>query len=512
MRPVSLLRASVLGLCLPGCAQVLGLDAFDQLAEGAACGQLVGSWECGPGLQCHDVQKVCVKVGAGGNGGGGAGGCEVGTSEACYTGPAGTEEVGDCHGGTRTCETGGVWGACTGEVKPGTESCTLPGDEDCDGQSNEEGADCTCVPGDMAPCYTGPMGTEGVGECKGGMGVCAASGTGVESCAGDVVPVQETCNDTRDEDCNGFACGVVSWVKFVPGMSAQAVGADAAGNIYVGGSFNTPVDFGGGTEIPVGDTAFVVKYDPQGNFIWVSTADALFDSMKVSTDGEVFLAGTLFEAADFGCGLVSPEGPSDGFVAKLGTDGVCGWTTLFKGVGDASARSLSISPTGPVRTIVEFFGVLENAPFVAMTPSTIVARLDPVTGAVMKFVDTGNTAVDLAHDPTGNYGVVVQCGAGCSGVLRVGGVNDVVGGQVTAAAAEWFNPSLAMFSDGTLAVSSWALQGTTVGDCLNHTAQSGADVIVEYVNAFGQCSGGLPLGVSSDTRLPSMIADANDRA
>ncbi|HEX8537809.1 MAG TPA: hypothetical protein VF664_10130, partial [Cystobacter sp.] len=48
--------------------------------------------------------------------------CSPGASESCaYTGPAGTEEVGVCHAGTRTCDTSGSWSACSGEVVPQPE-------------------------------------------------------------------------------------------------------------------------------------------------------------------------------------------------------------------------------------------------------------------------------------------------------------------------------------------------------------------------------------------------------
>ena len=88
-----------------------------------------------------------------GNGGGGAtpGGCTPGSSEACFTGPSGTEGVGVCAGGTRTCEGQGefgTWGPCEGEVLPGEEVCEPAGlDEDCDGDIDE---DCNCTP--TNPC------------------------------------------------------------------------------------------------------------------------------------------------------------------------------------------------------------------------------------------------------------------------------------------------------------------------------------------------------------------------
>ncbi len=74
--------------------------------------------------------------GAGGGGQGGAdagqmGECEPMTMEACYGGPNGTIDVGECKGGTRTCGEDGFWGPCEGEVVPQIENCASGKDEDC---------------------------------------------------------------------------------------------------------------------------------------------------------------------------------------------------------------------------------------------------------------------------------------------------------------------------------------------------------------------------------------------
>ena len=57
--------------------------------------------------------------------------CCPGTSETCYSGPSGTEDVGVCRAGTRQCQIDGTWGACTGEVTPSDEACDGL-DNDCD--------------------------------------------------------------------------------------------------------------------------------------------------------------------------------------------------------------------------------------------------------------------------------------------------------------------------------------------------------------------------------------------
>ncbi|MCC6521990.1 MAG: choice-of-anchor L domain-containing protein [Polyangiaceae bacterium] len=58
--------------------------------------------------------------------------CAPGSTQPCYQGTPGTENVGPCHGGTQTCDPSGTsWGACLGQVLPHYELCANAVDEDC---------------------------------------------------------------------------------------------------------------------------------------------------------------------------------------------------------------------------------------------------------------------------------------------------------------------------------------------------------------------------------------------
>jgi hypothetical protein len=116
--------------------------------------------------------------------------------QSCYTGPVGTAGVGICKAGTQTCS-GGTYGACTGEVLPGTEVCGDGIDNNCDGNVDEG---CGCLTGQTQPCYSGPAGTAGVGICHAGTQTCTAGTWG--ACTGDQTPGTEVCNGL-DDNCNG---------------------------------------------------------------------------------------------------------------------------------------------------------------------------------------------------------------------------------------------------------------------------------------------------------------------
>jgi hypothetical protein len=138
-------------------------------------------------------------------------GCECdqpGVEFPCYDGPLGTQGVGICQGGTRTCQGNGTLGPCMNQVTPGTETCdNLGSDDDCDGTpDNITGLEynATCgAPGTAYPMQLTGHPTNSV--CNRGTMQCA---DGVYACQADITPgtVLETCepgNFNIDNDCDG---------------------------------------------------------------------------------------------------------------------------------------------------------------------------------------------------------------------------------------------------------------------------------------------------------------------
>ena len=126
--------------------------------------------------------------------------CQPGEIAPCYSGPADTEGVGACHGGQQGCKADGTgYGPCLGKVTPSAETCDAAiSDEDCDGETNEEGFDCYCGDGYLSvgeACDDGNLdSTDGCTEvCE--PGVC-----------GDGIPqpvLGEACDDGNLDSTDG---------------------------------------------------------------------------------------------------------------------------------------------------------------------------------------------------------------------------------------------------------------------------------------------------------------------
>jgi hypothetical protein len=195
--------------------------------------------------------------------------CINGQTQSCYSGPAPTQNVGDCKDGSQTCAAG-TWGPCQGEVLPATEACDGT-DNDCDAQIDEDlgvtmcgvgrcmNAVPSCVNGQPSTCVPNPPAAEmcdgldnncdGVPDdgnpgggvvCNTGVpGICAAGTTacanGMLACNQDMLPSAEAC-DGLDNNCDGAIDdgnpgGGVPCLTGLPGICAAGTTACTNGSI-----------------------------------------------------------------------------------------------------------------------------------------------------------------------------------------------------------------------------------------------------------------------------------------
>lgn len=343
-------------------------------------------------------------------GGGNAQSCTPNESVSCYSGPFGTDGVGDCKAGTKTCNAEGTgFGPCTGEVVPQDETCLTPGDEDCDGNFNEEGAGCVCVPGALKLCYSGPDGTAGVGACIEGVQTCDVDGLGYGPCMGEVTPQPEDCSTIGvDEDCDGQTplCPA-TWAARYGDASNQFIwglAVDGMGNTAITGDIEGAMtNFGGGALASAGlSDIFVAKFDMNGGHLWSKKfGDAALQSgqgVAAGPNGEVVIVGYFQGAVNFGGGALTTSGGADIFLAKFDAAGAHVWSKkLGSATDDQIGLAVAIDTAGDVIITGSYQGAI-NFGGASLTSAggadVFVAKYASATGAHVWSKRFGDAALD----------------------------------------------------------------------------------------------------------------------
>ena len=132
-----------------------------------------------------------------------------------------------------------------------------------------------------------------------------------------------------------------------------SVATDASGNVIMTGSFEETVNFGGGALVSAGSADIVVaKYSPTGPHLWSQsfggTSNEQGFSVATDASGNVFMTGSFEGTVDFGGGALVSAGISDIVIAK--------YDATATGVGDTpQSYVLSVSnfpnPFNPSTTI-----------------------------------------------------------------------------------------------------------------------------------------------------------------
>lgn len=375
---------------------------------GSSSGTSAGGAGAGGGAGASSATGTSSASGAtGGAGTGGGAMCTPGEVVSCYSGPFGTDGVGDCHAGAKTCNAEGTaFGDCMGEITPAAETCTSLGDEDCDGNFNEEGDGCVCVPGAVKLCYSGTPGTAGTGVCTEGVATCDDSGTGFGPCVGEVVPTPDDCSTPADEDCDGVAqlCPV-TWAKSfgdASGQFAWSLAADGAGNTVIAGDLDGTIDFGGGALTGLGGTdVFLAKLDAGGNHVWSKQfGNAVLQSgqgVAIGPNGEVAITGFFQGTVNFGGGNLATAGLTDIFVAKFDAAGNHVWSKKFGSSSDDQlGLAVAVDSVGAVIITGSFTGSINfgGGNLVSAGGSDIfVLKLDSAAGAYMWAKRYGDAAL-----------------------------------------------------------------------------------------------------------------------
>jgi hypothetical protein len=287
------------------------------------------------------------------------------------------------------------------------------------GSSTSTGSAGACVPGEIAACYEGPAGTEGIGLCKPGSKTCATDGASFGACVGAILPVTENCATPVDEDCDGLApsCkGKPLWSERAGDANDQlgaGVAVDGAGNVVVTGSFVGSVDLDGCPLSTMSSTGlFVAKLDPSGKCLWSKSAGETGgqagEGVALDGSGNVLLTGYFNGAMDLGGFPLSNSNGGGLFVAKLDPSGKCLWSKSAGDTGSQTGRGIASDGAGDVLVTGAFSGSMDLggcALAKASGDGLFIAKLD-AAGKCLWSKDAGDagaqSAAGVAVDGAGN--------------------------------------------------------------------------------------------------------------
>lgn len=172
--------------------------------------------------------------------------------------------------------------------------------------------------------------------------------------------------------------GNLIWVKQIGGYlynSGHDLITDRHGNVYTTGYFGYTADFDPGSGVnnivSNGDRdAFIVKLNPNGNFMWVTQlggpSEDFANAIALDLSGNVVIAGNFKGTADFdpGSGVynLTSSGHSDVFVQKLDSNGHFLWARHMGGIYSDEATSVATDRYGNVYVSGHFMQTVDFDP------------------------------------------------------------------------------------------------------------------------------------------------------
>jgi hypothetical protein len=227
--------------------------------------------------------------------------------------------------------------------------------------------------------------------------------------------------------------GRVEWARSISGPSreeAAAVACDATGSVYITGSYSDQVELGHLTLTTPHPSAYVAKYDAQGNAQWARQStftgtNCFGTSNSIGTDslGNVFIAGRFRDNIRFGAHALSlPNKVSAYFLTKYDGAGNVQWAVQDGGSNSTSGFQpyVAVGPDGSpfllsTNSQEATYGTTHYS--IAGADSYLV-KYDPLGHLtwVLHIPSTGSTSVGKAAvDATGNLYLPV----GFSGTLTL---------------------------------------------------------------------------------------------
>lgn len=350
--------------------------------------------------------------------------------------------------------------------------------------------------------------------------------------------------------------GVYQWAFKIGGTAADdgsGIATDAAGNIYVTGSFNGSVDFDPSAANAIrnsggNDNVFVAKYNSAGVYQWVFNimTNVMPYHLNVATDASsnVLITGNFNGTADFNPGApvnnLTSLGGSETYVGKYTTAGAYVWAFSLgtsssndEGFGITSDPSSNVFVTGRFQNTVDFDPSASTATLTTGGNAEIFLAKYDAAGTYQWASNFGSGGADfgyaVATDATGNIYLTgyfssvadFDPSVGTATLSSNGGADAFLAKYNTSGAYQWafkigsglsdFGQGVSADGLGNIYVTGY-FQGLTDFDPSASTSTltptGGRDAFVAAYNASGNYQWAVKLGGAVDDEGWDISADA----
>lgn len=179
------------------------------------------------------------------------------------------------------------------------------------------------------------------------------------------------------------ALGTPSWAAGFGADGAEsmpAIDVDDEGGVLVAGNVTGDVDFGGGVLSPSGSTeGFIASFDVNDEHRWSRTLGGPgpdeVNGVTVTSEGDVLVTGRI-DTADFGCGPIGLESGA-GYVSRLDASDGSDRSDVWFATSDAISPGLAAESDGGLLLVGRFTGTwMLDDPLEATSYDVFLARLE----------------------------------------------------------------------------------------------------------------------------------------
>ncbi|RAK68184.1 SBBP repeat-containing protein [Hymenobacter edaphi] len=212
------------------------------------------------------------------------------------------------------------------------------------------------------------------------------------------------------------ASGTWLWARQAVGSAqddVRGLALDAAGNAYlVGSTVSNTLGFGAISlsNTNPGSNGFVTKIDPAGTWLWARQVGANVADVALDAAGNLYVAGSFFGGPlTLGSSTLTNRGSADVFVAKLDASGNALWARSAGGADYDVAQRLVLAPNGTPCLMGSFASTAAGFGASSLTANGIndmfLAQLD-AAGNWLLVAQAGGAGNDfgqgLSADASGN--------------------------------------------------------------------------------------------------------------